>query len=109
LLTPWDIIEKRLRAAAAGDFSICVYNPGSHGRQDSLHRACDILLETLPAERICGITHSIGRDGENAEITSLGELRDIKPDMNMTVFIGSSRTRALSGKMVTPRGYSLET
>ncbi|MDR3302209.1 MAG: precorrin-3B C(17)-methyltransferase [Spirochaetaceae bacterium] len=105
LLTPWETIEKRLRAAAAGDFSICLYNPGSSGRKDSLRRAVGILLETLPCDRVCGITRCIGREGESAALTTLGELERLQPDMNMTVFIGNSQTKPLAGKMVTPRGY----
>jgi precorrin-3B C17-methyltransferase len=105
LLTPWDLIEKRLRAAAVGDFAICVYNPGSFGRKESLCRAADILLEILPLERVCGITRNIGREGESAVITTLGALKLIQPDMNMTVFIGNSLTRVLNGKLVSPRGY----
>jgi precorrin-3B C17-methyltransferase len=105
LLTPWPLIEKRLRAATEGDFAICIYNPGSHGRKDSLAHAADILLEKLPPDRVCGVTRKIGRDGEAAELTTLGALCTLQPDMNMTVFIGSSRTRDVNGKMVTPRGY----
>ena len=55
LLTPWEKIEKRLRAAAMGDFAMAIYNPSSHRRKDYLQRACDILLETIEGElRLCG-------------------------------------------------------
>jgi precorrin-3B C17-methyltransferase len=105
LLTPWGTIEKRLRAAAAGDFSICIYNPGSSGRKDSLRRAAGILLEALPRDRVCGIVRCIGREGESTALTTLGELERLEPDMSMTVFIGNSQTKPLGGKMITPRGY----
>ena len=65
LLTPWETIEKRLRAAAAGDFCISIYNPGSHSRADALQRACDILLEILPPQTVCGLAERIGRQGES--------------------------------------------
>jgi precorrin-3B C17-methyltransferase len=104
-LTPWETIALRLRAAAQGDFAICLYNPGSAGRRGHLKTACGILLETLPPDRICGLARNIGRPGEEAALTTLGALEDTEVDMFTTVFIGSSRTRAIDGKMVTSRGY----
>ncbi len=104
-LTPWETIEKRLAAAAAADLSIVLYNPASRGRPDHLQRACDILLRTLPEERPCGVAHSIGRAGEYGELLTLGALRDYPADMFCTVFIGSSGTKVVAGKLVTPRGY----
>lgn len=108
LLTPWATIEKRLRCAAAGDFCLCLYNPGSHRRTDHLQRACDILLETLSGDTVCGIAAEIGREGENCRCLTLAELRDTAVDMFTTVFIGNSHTRCIGGKMVTPRGYRLD-
>jgi precorrin-3B C17-methyltransferase len=105
LLTPWELIERRLSCAADGDFCICLYNPSSRGRSGHLKKACDILLRKLPAETVCGIARNIGRDGECSSLTTLGELRDTEVDMFTTVFIGNSRTKAINGKMVTPRGY----
>jgi precorrin-3B C17-methyltransferase len=105
LLTPWETIAQRLRAAAQGDFVICLYNPGSSARQDHLKTACGILLETLPRDRVCGLARNIGRPGEDATLATLGALETTEVDMFATVFIGSSRTRAVNGKMVTPRGY----
>ena len=108
LLTPWEQIEKRLRCAAEGDFSVCLYNPMSHRRTDHLRRACEILLECRGADTPAGLAHSIGREGEYAEIMTLGELKDATADMFTTVFIGNSRTRVIGGRMVTPRGYGAE-
>ena len=105
LLTPWTTIEKRLRAAAAADFVICLYNPSSHKRKDYLKRACDIVLESAAPETVCGIARNIGREGEETEIMSLRALRNADVDMFSTVFIGNSQTRFIGGKMVTPRGY----
>lgn len=106
LLTSWDLIEKRLRAVAAGDLVICIYNPASYGRPDHLKRSCDILLEILPPSRVCGLVRNIGRNEESYAITTLGALRNIPVDMLTTVFIGNAKTRVINGKMITPRGYS---
>lgn len=105
LLTPWEVIEQRLRGAAAGDFALVLYNPSSEKRADALPRACAILLETLPPETICGLVRSIGRKGESRTLTTLGGLAAQPCDMLTTVFIGNSKTRAVDGWMVTPRGY----
>ena len=107
LLTPWETIEKRLRAAAEGDFCISLYNPGSHSRANHLRRACDILLQTLPPETVCGLAQAIGRPGEACRVLTLFELRHTPVDMFTTVFVGNSQTRVIDGKMVTPRGYRL--
>ena len=104
-LTPWETIERRLSAAASADLSIVLYNPASHGRPDHLRRACDILLETLPPQRLCGVARNIRRSGESAQVMPLGELRDFPADMFCTVFIGNSQTRAIGELLVTPRGY----
>ncbi len=104
-LTPWEKITARLRGAAQADLSIVLYNPASRGRPDHLRRACEILLEILPADRPCGIARMIGREGESGRVLTLGELRDAAVDMFCTVFIGNAQTRALGGKLITPRGY----
>ena len=106
LLTPWAAIENRLRCAAAGDFSMVVYNPASHKRPDYLRRACDILLGAgVNPGTVCGYVRNTGRAGEESRVLTLGELRDTRLDMFSTVFIGSSTTRVEQGRMVTPRGY----
>ena len=107
-LTPWESIEKRLRAAAAGDFSIVFYNPRSKKRPDHLQRACDILLEEKSSDTVCGWVRNIGREGQEAHILTLRELRDADLDMLCTAFVGSSRTKAVGEYMVTPRGYDAE-
>ena len=104
-LTDWALIEKRLRMAARGDFAICLYNPASRQRRDYLQRACDILLEEKRGDTVCGLARMIGRDGESFRVLSLKALRDAQADMFTTVFIGSSQTREIGGRMVTPRGY----
>lgn len=106
LLTPWEVIETRLRCAAQGDFSIVLYNPASHKRPDYLQKACDILLNAgVSVGTVCGYVRNTGRAGEESKVLTLGELRDTRLDMFSTVFIGSSTTLADHGRMVTPRGY----
>lgn len=105
LLTSWEIIEKRVRAAAEGDLCLVLYNPASKKRTNHLRKVCDILLQTLSPETVCGTVRNIGREGERFALTTLGALRDTAVDMLTTVFIGNSRTEVINGRMVTPRGY----
>ncbi len=108
-LTPTEVIEKRLEYAAKGDFVIAIYNPASRSRPDHLRRACDVLLRYIEAERPCGYVENAGREGESANICTLGELRDAKVNMFNTVFVGNSTTcivdTAAGPRLVTPRGY----
>ena len=104
-LTPWEKIERRLRAAAEADLTVVLYNPASRGRPDHLRRACGVLLETLPADRPCAVARNIGREGESRRYCTLGQLREAEVDMFCTVFIGNEMTRMIGGRMVTPRGY----
>ncbi len=108
LLTPWEKIEKRLLCAAQADFVICLYNPSSHKRKDYLQKACDLVLQYASPETVCGVAQNIGREGETTQVLTLRELRDTQVDMFSTVFIGNSQTKAIYGKMVTPRGYKYE-
>lgn len=109
LLTPWETIEARLRAAAEGDFVICLYNPASKKRADYLERVCRILLNYKPEDTVCGLARNVGREGESCQVLSLGELLNTPADMFTTVFIGSSQTKAVAAngeiRMETPRGY----
>lgn len=105
-LTPWTVIEKRLACAAMGDFCAALYNPSSKGRADYLQKAVRILLQNGKApQTICGIVRNIGREGQAASLLTLAELENTAVDMFTTVYIGNAATRALGGKMVTPRGY----
>lgn len=105
LLTPWELIEKRLRCAAMADMAICLYNPSSRKRKDYLCRACEILLQYQPEELVCGYVQNIGREGECSRLLTLKELKEAQVDMFTTVFIGNSRTKRIGERMVTPRGY----
>ncbi len=107
LLTPWELIERRLRAAALGDLALAVYNPGSHKRRDYLKKACDVLMDAGKSkDTACGLARNIGREGEETQLLTLSQLRQAEADMFITVFIGNSQTRFLGGKLVTPRGYT---
>ena len=105
LLTPWELIERRLEDAAHGDFVVCLYNPSSVKRHDYLSKACDIMMKHKSPDTVCGIVSNIGREGEAMKVMSLRELRDTEVDMFTTVFIGNSSTKEIKGRMVTPRGY----
>ena len=105
LLTPWDVIEKRLECAALGDFALCLYNPASKKRADYLCRACDILLRYKSPQTLCGWVRNIGREGQTYKIMPLSQLREETVDMFTTVFVGSSTTALCAGRLVTPRGY----
>jgi len=108
LLTPLEKIEKRLECAAIGDFCICLYNPGSKKRTDYLEKACKILLKYKSEDTPCAIAKNIGRDKEEYTLYTLNELKDVRPGMFETVFIGNSMTRVIDNKLVTPRGYTNE-
>ena len=106
ILTPKEKIEARLKAAALGDFAVVLYNPSSRHRPDYLKWACDFLLEGGKSpDTVCGFVRNIGREGEEATLCTLSELREIQVDMFTTVFIGTSETKAVGNYMVTPRGY----
>jgi precorrin-3B C17-methyltransferase len=107
-LTPMELIDKRLRAAADADMAIVLYNPESKSRSGYLSHACEVLLEILPEDRVCGIARNIGRDGESKEVMTLSELKTAQADMFSTVFIGNSSTEKIEDMMVTKRGYESE-
>ncbi|HEY3918560.1 MAG TPA: precorrin-3B C(17)-methyltransferase [Stellaceae bacterium] len=108
LLTPWTIIERRLEAAAAGDFVVALYNPRSARRSDQLGRARDILLQARAPETPVALARNLGRDGESITLTTLGALDPAAVDMLTLVLVGSSATRRLAGRalLYTPRGYA---
>lgn len=108
LLTPWELIAKRLEAAIHGDFAIAIYNPSSKKRHDHLQKACDIMINAgADPDRACGYVENIGRDGTKTRTCTLRELRDSEVNMFTTVFVGNSRSRLINGKIVTPRGYRI--
>lgn len=107
LLTPWPAIERRVRAAAEGDFVVAFYNPVSRRRRDQLAKARALLLEKRPPETPVVVARNLGRDGETLEVTTLAELDPERVDMLTLVLVGSSETRAMrGGRVYTPRGYA---
>ncbi|MCR4797346.1 MAG: precorrin-3B C(17)-methyltransferase [Lachnospiraceae bacterium] len=109
LLTPWDRIEKRLRAAVEGDFAIAVYNPGGKNRPDHLKKACEILLDAgAEKTRVCGYVENIGREDVKSAVCTLEELKETKVNMFTTVFVGNSQSEIMAGKLVTKRGYGIK-
>jgi len=104
-LTPWEVIEQRLRAAASGDFVVALYNPRSQGRDWQLGRARELLLEQRPATTPVALARQLGRSGEQVSLHSLGDLPLQQVDMLTLVLIGNSSSYLRDGRMVTPRGY----
>jgi precorrin-2 C(20)-methyltransferase len=106
LLTPWTQIERRLAAAAQGDFAIVLYNPVSQRRIWQLARARDILLLYRGSETPIGLVDKAYRPGQRVWQTTLGELKTDGIGMESLVVVGNSQTRIIHGRMVTPRGYT---
>jgi precorrin-3B C17-methyltransferase len=107
LLTPWDVILERVRAAIAADYVLVLYNPASHKRTDQIIKVIDIVKEYRLGSNPAGIVRNAERAEEEIIITDINHLLDYKIDMFSTIFIGNSNTKILGDFMVTPRGYSL--
>jgi precorrin-3B C17-methyltransferase len=105
LLTPWELIEKRLEAAASADFVMVIYNPKSKGRQEHIGRARDIIMGHRSPDTPVGIVRAATRETESVVITDLKHMLDHEIDMQSTVIIGNSKTFRLGDRIVTPRGY----
>jgi len=108
LMTPWEIIAGRIKAAIEGDFAIALYNPSSHKRNDYLKRAIDIMFDAgADKNRACGYVRNIGRKDEEIKTMTLDELHDTQVDMFTTVFIGNSQSYIYGDRLVTKRGYTV--
>jgi cobalt-precorrin 5A hydrolase/precorrin-3B C17-methyltransferase len=105
LNTPWEIIERRVRAAAEGDFTVCLYNPRSRTRDWQLPKALAILAEHRPPETPVGYVRNAFRPGETTTLTTLRDIDPAAIDMFTVVIVGSSHSRTVAGRFVTPRGY----
>ena len=106
LLTPWEVIARRIEAAAAADFVVVIYNPRSRRRRDHLARARRILLKYRDGRTPVGIVSRAYREGQQVQIVALQDLDDATVDMQTTVFIGSSASFRYMDFIVTPRGYA---
>ena len=104
-LTPWDVIKRRIEAAASGDFVVAIYNPRSRDRNWQLTRAKEILLSARPETTPVVMARQLGRSDEQVSLHSLGNLRPEDVDMLTVLVIGNSSSRVQDGRMVTPRGY----
>ena len=105
LLTPWEAIQAKIMAAAEGDFVVSLYNPRSKGRDWQLGKVKEILLQYRPPDTPVGIVKDAYRPKQHIVLTDLASLRPEDVDMLTTVIVGSSQTRVMAGRMVTPRGY----
>ncbi|MGW4595301.1 precorrin-3B C(17)-methyltransferase [Streptomyces sp. NPDC004457] len=105
LHTPWDVIERRVRAAAESDLVVTFYNPRSRGRDWQLPKALGILAEHRDAGTPVGVVRNASRADESARITTLAALDPATVDMMTVVTVGNTATRNIAGRMVTPRGY----
>jgi precorrin-3B C17-methyltransferase len=108
LLTPWDVIERRLRAAAEADFVLALLNPKSRRRDWQYRQAQEILKRHRPAETPVGVVRNAYRPGQSVEVTTVGRMGEAAVDMFTTVIVGSSQTRRLGNVVVTPRGYAVQ-
>lgn len=105
LLTPWEVIEKRLQAAAGADFVVAIYNPKSKRRTDQIVKARDIFLEHRNPKTPVGIVTAATRENEKVELTTLADMLSCDISMQSTVIVGNSMTFEWQGFMITPRGY----
>ncbi len=105
LLTPWDVIARRLHAVASGDFVVALYNPRSRRRTTQLDEALAILRTSRPPGTPLAVVADAGRPTQRVVRTTLDAVDPDEVDMVSIVIVGSSSTRWLGERMVTPRGY----
>ncbi|MEU2746500.1 precorrin-3B C(17)-methyltransferase [Streptomyces collinus] len=105
LHTPWEVIERRVRAAAEADIVVTFYNPRSRGRDWQLPKALGILAEHRTPRTPVGVVRNASRPDESSRLTTLGSLDPATVDMMTVVTVGNTATRDIAGRMVTPRGY----
>ena len=105
LMTPWEVIERRIKAAATGDFVTAIYNPKSHGRYWQLYRLQELFLMERSADTPVGYVRQAGRPEQEVKVTTLGAFDPEDIDMFTVVLIGNSQSYIADGKIITPRGY----
>ena len=108
LMTPWAVIERRIKAAAVGDFVTAVYNPKSHGRYWQLYRLQELFLQERSTDTPVGYVRQAGREEQEVKLTTLGAFDPEDVDMFTVILIGNSQTYIADRKMITPRGYYRE-
>jgi precorrin-3B C17-methyltransferase len=107
LMTPWEVIEKRIKKAAEGDFVICVYNPKSHERVQQIEIFANLVLLHRKPDTPVAIVKNAMREESAVTLTTLSEMLQYPIDMTTTLIVGNSQTYISKGKMVTPRGYKI--
>lgn len=107
LLTPWDVIKRRIEAAAQGDFVVVFYNPKSRRRVRQIVEAREILLQHRAPETPVGVITGAGRSGQRVVVSDLERFLSVEIDMQSVVLVGNSQSYARDGFMVTPRGYRI--
>lgn len=107
LLVPWEQIAVRLDAVARADLAVALYNPRSRRRVRQLEQAAEIFLRYRAASTPVGVATALGMDDERIELSDLGKFLSAEIGMRSIVIIGSSTTRVVRGRLITPRGYSL--
>ena len=105
LLTPWNVIERRLRAAAEADFVLALLNPRSQRRDWQYRRTAEILAQQRAADTPVGVVRNAYRPGQTVDITTVQQMTEATVDMFTTIIVGNSQTRRLGNVVVTPRGY----
>ncbi|CAL9399751.1 precorrin-3B C(17)-methyltransferase [Streptomyces cellulosae] len=105
LHTPWEVIERRVRAAAEADLVVTFYNPRSRGRDWQLPKALAVLAEHRTPATPVGVVRNASRVDESVRLTTLAALDPATVDMMTVVTVGNTATREIAGRMVTPRGY----
>ena len=105
LMTPWELIEKRIKAAASADFITAIYNPKSEGRYWQLYRLIEIFLQERDPQTPVGFVRQAGREEQDVTITTLADFDPEQVDMFTVILIGNSQTYQFENKMITPRGY----
>ena len=105
LMTPWAVIERRIKAAAAGDFVTAIYNPKSNGRYWQLYRLVELFMKQRSGETPVGYVRQAGRDEQEIKVTTLAEFDPEDVDMFTVILIGNSQSYISDGRIVTPRGY----
>ena len=109
LMTPWEVIERRIKSAAVGDFVTAVYNPKSHGRYWQLYRLQELFLKYRSADTPIGYVRQAGREEQEIKVTTLEKFDPEEVDMFTVILIGNSQSYIADGKIITPRGYYRET
>ena len=105
LMTPWQVIERRIKAAVVGDFVTAIYNPKSNGRYWQLYRLQEIFMKHRSGETPVGYVRQAGREDEEVKLTTLSAFDPEDVDMFTVILIGNSQSYISEGKIITPRGY----